>query len=848
MSGHLQFHHEMLVANAGSGKTYALTTRIIRLLLADVSMDQIAALTFTRKSAGEFLDELLVRLAEAASDPGKLAALSEATETPTLSADDCCRVLRHIIDHFGRLGLSTIDSFFARIARQFPLESGLPEEFAIADSARLASARERALAQSFSLGTTSQGLDAMIEQCRQISRKNGERNVFGMLLDQIDTLHQRYLETPPDCTWGDPAAIWKGHTPPFHDAPELGTAIDAFEHLAKTTHPDLSEEALAYLDANLDALRDLQPGQAWSQDVKKFVEQKLSSEPKSGNLQLTRKKTGWLELTDELRLVRKGLADALFADVLRQVLERAQGLHTFVRQYESVYADLVRSAGLISFADITSLLAERAAEADTMDALDWRTQVAYRIDQHFDHWLLDEFQDTSRTQWTILKTFIDEVLMDDAAQRSFFYVGDTKQAIYGWRGGDAELFREIFEYYDNIEEALPLTDSWRSTKPVIEMVNTVFGSMAHLDADLKLPSATLTRWADGWNTHTVAEPIRDRIGYAAWHPVLKDTDDDTPAQHAEVKRIIETVDPLGRGIECAVLLRQNNDAAELAAYLQSAGIAVAIEGKSNPCTDNPLGSAVLSALRAVAHPGDTLAAAIAQGLPCAKAWGLDHMERFRAKTLQSIAEHGYAKTLQVWIKAAFGQKSEARSQKSETFHSSSEEAFLVSRSEILLATAENFDAASGSSEGIDAFIAAVDSAEVQEAEATEAIRIMTVHQSKGLGFEMVIVSGLDKTAHSNTADELVIGPDSKHPQWGMLMPRKDIAEADPVLRKQAERLKAESKTNELCSAYVALTRAKRALYVVSDELKEKSSASHFGRHLQLSLEDGWGQGDAEWYS
>ena len=73
MSLPVSFNHEMLVANAGSGKTFALTTRIIRLLLAGVSMDRIAALTFTRKSAGEFLDELLVRLSEAASDRKKLA-------------------------------------------------------------------------------------------------------------------------------------------------------------------------------------------------------------------------------------------------------------------------------------------------------------------------------------------------------------------------------------------------------------------------------------------------------------------------------------------------------------------------------------------------------------------------------------------------------------------------------------------------------------------------------------------------------------------------------------------------------------------------------------------------------
>lgn len=842
----ISFQHEMLVANAGSGKTYALTTRIIRLLLAGVAIDQIAALTFTRKSAGEFLDELLIRLAKAASESEELQKLTVATGKANLSATDCCQLLRHIIDHFGRLGLSTIDSFFARIARQFPLESGLPEEFAIADSARLASARERALAHSFSLGAEGHGLDAMIEQCRQISRRNGERNVFGMLLDQIDTLHQRYLETPPDCTWGDAAAIWKNQTPPFHDAPEPGAAIDAFAGVARATNPDLSEEACAYLDENLDALRNLQPGQAWSHDVKKFVEQKLSSEPKSGNLQLTRKKTGWLELTDALRVARKALADALFADVLHQFLERSQGLHTFVRQYESVYAELVRSTGLISFADITTLLAERAADADTMDAIDWRTQVAYRIDQQFDHWLLDEFQDTSRTQWAILKTFIDEVLMDDSAQRSFFYVGDTKQAIYGWRGGDAELFREIFAYYNSIEEAPPLTDSWRSTEPVIEMVNTIFGGLEGVADELKLPAATLERWQAGWNEHTVAEPIRSRTGYAAWHPVASDPDDDRPPQHVEVRRIIEAVNPIGNDIECAVLLRQNKDAAELAAYLQSAGIPVAIEGKSNPCTDNPLGSAVLAALRTVAHPADSLSAVIAQGLPCASSWGLDQLEAFRSATLQSIAEHGYAKTLQVWIERAF--HPEGTNDASPANNPSPSEPFLQSRSEILLATAESFDASSGSSEGIDAFIAAVESAEVQEAEATEAIRIMTVHQAKGLGFEMVIVSGLDKPARSRTADELVLGPDRKDLRWGMLLPRKEIVEADPVLREQAERLEAESKTNELCGAYVALTRAKRALYVLSDELGEKTRASHFGRHLQLSLGDKWSQGNADWFA
>jgi ATP-dependent exoDNAse (exonuclease V) beta subunit len=307
-------------------------------------------------------------------------------------------------------------------------------------------------------------------------------------------------------------------------------------------------------------------------------------------------------------------------------------------------------------------------------------------------------------------------------------------------------------------------------------------------------------------------------------------------------------------------VRQNKDASELAAYLQSSGIAVALEGKSNPCTDNLFGSAVLAALRTVAHPSDSLSAAIARGLPCASAWGMEDLDSFRMQTLQSIAECGYAKTLQNWIELAGFNKSNERTScgspdavanglqgATTSENSNADESFLQSRAEAVLAAAEKFDTANTRSEGIDAFIAAVESAEVQEAEASEAIRIMTIHQAKGLGFEMVIVSGLDKTAHSRIADELVLGPDGKDPQWGMLLPRKDIAEADPVLRQQTERLNAESKTNELSSAYVALTRAKRALYVISDELTKTSKATHFGRHLKLSLGEGWTQGDAKWF-
>ena len=71
------------------------------------------------------------------------------------------------------------------------------------------------------------------------------------------------------------------------------------------------------------------------------------------------------------------------------------------------------------------------------------TGMNFRLDSSFDHWLLDEFRDTSRLQWQALRDLVDEIIQSDSGRRSFFYVGDTKQAIYSWRGGDPRLFDEV---------------------------------------------------------------------------------------------------------------------------------------------------------------------------------------------------------------------------------------------------------------------------------------------------------------------------------------------------------------------------------------------------------------------
>jgi ATP-dependent exoDNAse (exonuclease V) beta subunit len=125
---------------------------------------------------------------------------------------------------------------------------------------------------------------------------------------------------------------------------------------------------------------------------------------------------------------------------------------------------------------------------------------------------------------------------------------------------------------------------------------------------------------------------------------------------------------------------------------------------------------------------------------------------------------------------------------------------------------------------------------------------MNVHQSKGLGFDMVIVSGLDKRGGGNGGAKIGLGPSADEVKWGVLMPANDIAVHDTVLDAQLKIEEADEKFGEICTAYVALTRAKKALYVVTNELGETTKAKNFARHLLLQFgATSTSIGNANWY-
>jgi ATP-dependent helicase/nuclease subunit A len=199
--------HEMIRASAGTGKTWQLTTRYLRLLMDGVPPERILALTFTRKAAGEFFEKIFSRLAEAAATTEGAAALSrqlgiEATVTQFREK------LRLLLRSLHLLQLSTYDSFFGRIVRSFPLELGLDGAPQFLDGyAQDAAVQECARLLVQANAPANELLPDFWHAYKQATFGRDERSVNETVLSTVDALHGLFLEAPEETVWSGPGHL-----------------------------------------------------------------------------------------------------------------------------------------------------------------------------------------------------------------------------------------------------------------------------------------------------------------------------------------------------------------------------------------------------------------------------------------------------------------------------------------------------------------------------------------------------------------------------------------------------------------------------------------------------------------
>ena len=820
------FKNERVSASAGSGKTYALTNRFIALAanakdpetgLPDPS--RITALTFTRKSAGEFLGKILTRLAEAAEDEKAAAALSDEVEKLTrgtksgggfLTRQDALVLLRQCLTNLDKLRLSTIDSFFSSILKCFSNELSIFSEIKIEDEISHKSAAEKIVGEILREKSSDRKTFAEFSEIvKRASFGVEEKSMREILLEKVFAAHAKILETSetPEKSklslWGNAGEIL-GRAPQQWNADAYAADREALHSALVAANLDGKFAGVEkfFADSNNNIIADA-----------KTLEQRLAEMYAAGGLdaafsvKIGRGETAVpAAVASPLKSLFTRLLDA---HVLRSC-DAAKAVGEIAEMYEKRYNAEMRRRGRLAFDDIPILL---KSGSDVVSAL-----AEYRLDAKFDHWLFDEFQDTSETQWNFFKNIIDNVVYESDGQKTFYYVGDVKQSLYSFRGGNRKLFDAVKRQYnadtERVFDGEPLATSWRSGENVIWAVNSFFEKESELAQCFSQASAA--EFKSIYIPHVSAESTGGKKPKPSLARLVltdyfgRDNAADFDARCDAVFDIVKKANPAKTGKTCAILVRKNDTVnafvKKLREKIADAGldIEVSCEFEQTVARNNAVVPTFLQTLKLAAHPADTAAAEYLKMTPFADAVNAPD---FRKNALEKIAEGRFADFAEQYAKAVaekIGENRDAREN--------------LAR---LVDACREFDASE--SRGIDNCILFVSGKTFRLSSAETAVQVMTIHKSKGLGFGSVILPDLHTPKRRTTSGLKYIARRSgaNTEQFTIsYLPSKIVCSLCPSL---SESLKIDSENEDfdaICNLYVALTRAEDALYVVMPKLKD----------------------------
>ena len=841
-------NNEMILASAGSGKTWQLTNRYIAIMGRDLLAgkeprpEAILAVTFTRKAAGEFFDEILKKLAKGSSSEEaarQLAGEPDEVQNPLyaqlkkLKQSHYQELLVLFIKRMPRLFLGTLDSLFANIVRSFPAEFGLSGGFEILGEHEAELVRSDVFRHVFESAADADQQDEFLEAFRLATFGSSEASVQRLLDNFISKHHHILLAAASPVLWGNEQRIWPQGNPWLRETPDYLTSLDAL--FALFDQQELTEGQTEFWEEFRNELPLLTPGAALSKRIKFFLEKFLQNwdaiEAGECTFPVNRKKqTFGLR---ECRII-SDITTRYVGDELRNHLTRTRGIWAILAHYESTYSRQVRRKGKLTFHDLEVLLAGSSDAPRPLLAQgpseESRLRIDYRLDAKFEHWLLDEFQDTSYMQWSIIENLVDEAVQDLSGERSLFQVGDIKQAIYAWRGGDTQLFGDIAKRYQGEDErALKMRDlsvSWRSGEDVIQPLNQIFGNKDAL-AELGLPKRALEQWL--WTTHQVAEPNQKHPGLTAYYqPDAADGEKVTNEDcYALALTILEEVQPIANGLSCVILVQGNKEGRDIVDYIRAnsaSNIPVASESDVAIAVDNPVTLAFLNLFHLAAHPGDEYAQGHLSISPLQQVVTQEKLSLPQLTSLlrNQINQLGFEATLRHWMTLC---------EKSDLL----DDAFSKQRLNELALAARIFDQSGELS--IDRFLGYAKSYTLREPNSKSAVQVMTIHKSKGLTYDMAILPQLGGTALTTARSAMGVQRDreTRQVEWVLDLPRKVIAEGDEMLLRHRTQLEAEAGYEQLCKFYVALTRARYANYLIAAPLPPKSSSKNFVKLLNDTL-------------
>lgn len=764
----------LILASAGSGKTFQLGNRVIGLVARGVPPEKIVALTFTRKAAGEFADSVLTKLAQAASDESTAAGLRKDMEIPDA---DFAETLERVVKALPRFTLGTMDSFFSRVVRGFQYELGLTGgKFDLLEGPRAEAAADEILAAILGEALDREGGEEFLHAFRRATIGKESQGVQKGLRDFVRSWQGKFRENQ-NLEWG-PASLTSADRTEWEKQKHLLTAR-VLRGLERIDYTEKRQQAA--LEKVIDQLLSHTIGSGSLGKSGSLMENILKAAADSnGPLQVKHYKefaiTG--PSGDALREMVMLAAHCEMA----AAITRTRALREVIAVYDQLCENKLRRRGLLGFDDVKILMGQWV---QSEDARLRREAVDFRLDARFDHWLLDEFQDTSGADWTGLLPLIDEAAGGEDG--SVFIVGDKKQAIYAWRGGEVGLFDEVMDRYKGGLEIESLAESWRSCPEVLALVNQVCGDLTTM-RELFGEAAGRWDWQNHFSSPMLTEP--SKRGEARVEVVEGKWED-------RLERLGELLDELQvgkRSMTCGVLVRSNTKVREIADHLRNRGFDVIEEGQREPAKDHPVGIFISHLLQWLANPANQFAWEVIQMSPLIA--GLkgkygEHWQQIWEGLLGRISQVGFAEMVEEVVETGWADWS----------------GFGQRRAGDLMMALANLDAQGGVTirEAADR----VQRLSVSQSPGAAAVQVMTIHKSKGLGFDVVVLPDVpNDSVPSAQYFDVAEGSGwitEPPPKWARdLIPEMREAEDQWIIRQRYE---------AFCTLYVALTRAKRGLYV-----------------------------------
>ncbi len=826
----------LIRASAGTGKTFALATRYLRLMLLDkVDPAKIIALTFSRAAAQEIYTKILERLWRAAECEGnakdesteicKGLGLAESWDKATFAS-----LLRSLLDtqHLGTI--ATLDSFILRMVRNFPLEMGFQHAVEVLDAAGEGDAIQDAL-RAILQGT--EKADDFIKVFAAARDGNLPRVLEYKIAGVLKTW-RKFYELHPDCrSWTVESMLASLGIPEKSECPDLsGLPFCEIQRRNAVSY----EERFAGLCRSYD-------GSAGVFDVSDGIKELMLHF--AHDLDAESYEYDYYNRHYVFNCGKEGAAairaaiQHMFNLRVHRLLKLVKAKIDFVGFVEDVYNRNSRRKGKLTFSDFTKFSAAKEGSENALVL----ANLEYRFDEKFNHWALDEFQDTSELQWNCLHALIEEAATSGGG-RTLMIVGDLKQSIYAWRGGNEELFKKMMSWDaftdKQFGEIKDLSTSYRYEKNICDFVNAVFGEKSLLESGV-LPTEhakAIELWlsADCWKVH---KPVfkDDRPKAGDYVKVLGVPDPEGKANMQslmsalvdEVKRVWDAHEASCSTESVGILVRTNDDGNEIAERLRSEKIPVVWEGMS-AVSDVPVVNALVDLLRLSEHPEDSFAWTVVNRLlPICSTLFASPKDGGKLKAgyvskivATSLSHQGLSRTLQEYCRAL--------SEDSVGLDPLSKQRL---REMVGVAVAyEQRNASRFSVDGFEAFLAA--SSKREQGTSSHVVRILTIHRSKGLTLDRVFVP-LAEGAKKWLADPGNQGTlYAAEGSW--VLPchlSADEAALNPETEKARKEMADESLLSNIRTYYVALTRARKAMYVVAP-LVERDAAKPFFRDVICS--------------